>query len=295
MTYHYTYLITNLKPLVEKYYIGVRSCSCNPYNDTYMGSSTILTNAIKNHSITNFEKVIIEIWPTRKLAEIHENELHLTHSAAINPIFYNVKNGVLGFHYNEKARINQKQTINNPEWKETIGKIQREKQSKTKSSKEWKETIGKEKIRKYKEIINDPEWKKTLGVSKSNNIKSARLDPDWKKTVGKQAKEKELNTKSDIKWIEEVWKPAMQQRTENINSVDWKETSGVIQKRRYQQTINSDKYKYETLPKLRAKMKGTLTSEDYKKKHTYKCPHCDYIGVGPANYKRWHGDNCKYK
>ncbi len=36
MKYHYTYKIT--QPSTRFYYIGVRSCTCNPINDPYMGS-----------------------------------------------------------------------------------------------------------------------------------------------------------------------------------------------------------------------------------------------------------------
>ena len=42
-SHHYTYEIKNKKGL---YYIGVRSCNCNPSDDIYMGSSKILRDAI---------------------------------------------------------------------------------------------------------------------------------------------------------------------------------------------------------------------------------------------------------
>ena len=42
---HYTYEITNKKSGIR--YIGVRSCNCNPSDDSYMGTSKKLDEAIE--------------------------------------------------------------------------------------------------------------------------------------------------------------------------------------------------------------------------------------------------------
>jgi len=91
MKYHYTYLITNLHPLSrERYYIGVHSASSDSNN--YMGSSKYLTKDIIQLGKENFEKIIIEIWPTRKLAEAHEIWLHGWYNVKNNNLFYNRAN-----------------------------------------------------------------------------------------------------------------------------------------------------------------------------------------------------------
>jgi len=295
MTYHYTYLITNLNPsTTEKYYIGVRSCSCLPENDNYMGSSSLLKEDITKIGIESFEKVIIEIWDTRELASLNEEWLHGYYNVADSTEFYNRRNARGNFTVTLDSIAKMTKTINDPAYKHKK-KLSTEKANITRQNPKWKETIGKQQKAKYKETIHSQAWKNSTGIIRSNKIRDKRLDYKWKNTVGAIAKKSEMNTKSNALWLEEVWKPAMQQRITNINSKEWKSTSGVIQKERYQETINSDKYIQDTLPKLKAKLKSTLNSEEYKKKHTYTCPHCNYNGVGPANFKRWHGDNCKYK
>jgi len=64
--YHYTYFITNTTNQMQ--YIGVRSCSCLPENDSdYMGSSKTLdeTMAVEPEAFT---KTIIGTFPTREIA-----------------------------------------------------------------------------------------------------------------------------------------------------------------------------------------------------------------------------------
>ena len=97
--YHYTYLITNLKPATtQRYYIGVKSCNVLPEeNIDYMGSSFILVEDIKLYGTDKFEKIVIDEFNSRDEAEAHENALHLSHNAASNLIFYNTKNVNIGF------------------------------------------------------------------------------------------------------------------------------------------------------------------------------------------------------
>ena len=46
------------------------------------------------------------------LAEQHERELHLAHDAAKNPLFYNKKNGIIGFRTTTESTKAHKKTIN---------------------------------------------------------------------------------------------------------------------------------------------------------------------------------------
>ena len=136
--YHYTYLITNLAPASqERYYIGVRTSDEHPAHDSYMGSSEYLSEDLRNLGLAQFEKVIIKNHSTRAEADHYERQLHIEHNAAKNPSFYNKKNGVVGFHNTTESVAKGTITINNPG---------------------WKDTIGKESIQKQKETITNPQW-----------------------------------------------------------------------------------------------------------------------------------------
>jgi len=78
-------------------YIGVRSCSCLPENDSdYMGSSKTLdeTMAVEPEAFT---KTIIGTFPTREIANDDEQRLHKHYDVAKNPKFYNLMNAPTGF------------------------------------------------------------------------------------------------------------------------------------------------------------------------------------------------------
>ena len=88
-TYHYTYLITDLLPVSEKrYYIGVRSCECDPEEDAYMSSSA----ALKEIDNKQLNKTVIQQWDSREEAVAHEIFLHEQHDVKTNPMFYNQAN-----------------------------------------------------------------------------------------------------------------------------------------------------------------------------------------------------------
>lgn len=93
--YHYTYIITNNTELIEygKYYIGVRSCECDPrLDETYYGSSVYLTEDINRKNKSNFTKTIIKIFDTRNEAMAHEIKLHEQFDVENNNLFYNKYN-----------------------------------------------------------------------------------------------------------------------------------------------------------------------------------------------------------
>ena len=88
ITYHYTYIIVNKNTQMK--YIGVRSCSCLPENDSdYMGSSKILGETLQK-TPEAFTKIIIDTFPTREIANANEQWLHETYDVARNPEFYNL-------------------------------------------------------------------------------------------------------------------------------------------------------------------------------------------------------------
>ena len=93
--YHYTYIIKNITNQMQ--YIGVRSCSCLPENDSdYMGSSKPLDEAMGIEPEA-FTKTIIDTFPTRDIANRNEQRLHEMYDVTRNPDFYNQMNAPLGF------------------------------------------------------------------------------------------------------------------------------------------------------------------------------------------------------
>lgn len=73
---HYVYQIISLTPDgngVLKIYSGLRSCECNPEEDTeYLGSGTAITRAIEKYGREKFMKIIIGKFSTRE--EAHDCE-----------------------------------------------------------------------------------------------------------------------------------------------------------------------------------------------------------------------------
>lgn len=88
--YNYVYKITNINPQDErKYYIGVRSCNCQPEEDNYWSSSKYLKESILVLGQSNFKKEILSIWNTREEAISEEIKLHNQYDVGVNPKFYN--------------------------------------------------------------------------------------------------------------------------------------------------------------------------------------------------------------
>ena len=152
-TFHYTYLITNTNTQMK--YIGVRSCTCLPENDGYMGSSKILGEAL-NKNPEYFTKTIIDTFPTREIANNDEQRLHEMYDVARNSEFYNQMNAPLGFNgfggMKHSDATRKKQSIvkmgpNNPFYGKTHTDETKKKQSKAQSGKylseEHKKKIGK--------------------------------------------------------------------------------------------------------------------------------------------------------
>ena len=184
-----------------------------------MGSSKYLSLALASHS--KFEKVIIEEWPTRNKAEAHEAWLHGWYNVATNPIFYNKKNGTVGFHPTAESTAKGVRTKSNPLWKKTTGKAHAECLSRIRSDPKWKATTGKNAIRKEKETKLDPTWKETVGTDQIENYKNIVNDPYWKETKGKEKAQKLSEIQNDPLWKETKGKDKIRKEKETKSSVIW--------------------------------------------------------------------------
>lgn len=227
--HHYTYLITNLQPEnTQKYYIGVRSSEQKPEEDLYMGSSGYLQEDIDSIGCDSFEKIVISEWETRELAEKHEVRLHEEYNVKSNPLFYNRANALdngWSVYRNEDAAQKQSETMQNPNWKATIGKERVRKQLKTKSDPVWKLTVDRERVEKQLKTKSSPDWQETVGKETSRKHSETVQDPLWKRTVGKKKREKEVATKNSKEWQETVLVEAKRKIKETRSSKEWLEAN----------------------------------------------------------------------
>jgi hypothetical protein len=82
-----------------KGYIGCRTCKCLPEEDDYLGSYTEETFNPSN-------KIILEIFPTRKEALQAEVDLHSFYQVDINPHFANkARQKTTGFYHSSKGVV----------------------------------------------------------------------------------------------------------------------------------------------------------------------------------------------
>ena len=91
MTIYIVYKTTNL--INGRYYIGKHKTT-NP-NDTYLGSGTVIKEAIKHYGAVNFKKEIIAAYDNELYAFIKEAEL-VTEEIVNDPLSYNLSTGGLG-------------------------------------------------------------------------------------------------------------------------------------------------------------------------------------------------------
>ena len=80
---HYVYLLQSR--VSDKCYIGVRSCKGLIGEDTYMGSSSVMTDEDKS----NCNKIILKRCTTREEAVAYEIELHSTLNVVESTLFWN--------------------------------------------------------------------------------------------------------------------------------------------------------------------------------------------------------------
>lgn len=89
--YYYIYLTENL--VTGRKYIGKRKCKCKTDEDTYLGSGTILKQAIAKYGTQNFKKTIIEVCSSEEECNNREKFWIGKFDAASNPDFYNIALG----------------------------------------------------------------------------------------------------------------------------------------------------------------------------------------------------------
>ena len=80
---HYTYLLIDEE--LGMYYIGARSCKCDPMEDNYLGSSKHMNTECKNRC----DKIVLGEFATRKEAIVDEIRMHELYDVARNKKFYN--------------------------------------------------------------------------------------------------------------------------------------------------------------------------------------------------------------
>jgi hypothetical protein len=97
--YHYTYRLTlSNNTDSRKYYIGARSCTEYPTEDSYFGSCKTLLAWIKEHGTKGIVKEILAIYGKRQDAIEHEINLHNYFDVAKNVEFWNkAKQTSVGF------------------------------------------------------------------------------------------------------------------------------------------------------------------------------------------------------
>jgi hypothetical protein len=292
--YHYTYLITNQHPINDlQFYVGVKSCNVLPAeNIEYMGSSRLLTADIKLTGSNNFRKIILKEFNTRDEAEAHEFAIHEEFDVAKNPLFYNKKNGTVGFHTTKESSSRQKETKHLLRWKKTKGKEQIRKRQETINNPSWVATTGAHAVRKQKETKNNITWKATVGKEQKRKLAETMNDPVWLESTGtvKSQKLKEIFNSPD-------WAVIKNQRNKNhsktLNDAVWKATKGKEKSRKQQATKNNPVWK-ETVGKDRIhKLNETLNNPLWIKNNTFTCKHCGKTMRGRGMFNRWHGDNCK--
>jgi hypothetical protein len=85
--FNYVYLTTNI--ISGKQYIGDRSCDCEPEKDKYLGSGIHYKRAETLYGKSNFEKVILEFFPTKQSA-FNAQEKYIIEYNTLTPNGYNI-------------------------------------------------------------------------------------------------------------------------------------------------------------------------------------------------------------
>lgn len=125
--FSYVYQVTNKK--TGEFYVGIRSCNCDPTEDVYWGSGIRIKRCIEKNGIDNFEKKIFSIFNCRKEASQLESEL-VNEETLKNELCLNLKTGGEYF-YNVKYHENFKKHLsdslkafykNNPEARNDLSK-----------------------------------------------------------------------------------------------------------------------------------------------------------------------------
>lgn len=262
--YYTVYKITN--NINGKYYIGVHRTN-NP-NDSYYGSGTTITKAIKKHGKENFSKEILHIFENKAEAYLMESKLVDPN----DPNSYNEKEGGIGgWEY-----VNSLNLPNPMHNEETRLKVIKELKGKKKTGNAYEATLKNAKLG----------WEARKGMKDSPEVlkrKSDSLKLYYENNVSahKGVKKTEEQKKAmSLGWTKEKRNKKSEQQKERI-----KNDPNVVKTNLGKSFTDEHKQKMSEASKK--------IWEDRKKVFT-QCPYCDKIGIEHA-MKRWHFDNCKYR
>lgn len=195
--YNYIYLITN--SINGKQYVGKHST--DDFEDGYMGSGTILKQAIKKYGIDSFKKTILEDGIDREEV-LNAREIFWIEKLQTKQNGYNLTEGgegVLGFTMSETQRdkisMRTKEALERPEMREKISKHTREAMSnpvvRKKVSDRTREAMNREEVKdKVKKGLKEYSNRKEVKEEFSNRMKEWNANnPEWRERHNKQLKE----------------------------------------------------------------------------------------------------------
>lgn len=229
MKYHYTYRITN--KLLNKHYIGVRTCKYHPKNDIGVKyfSSSLDKDFIKDQKEhpENYKYKIIQIFLSRKEAIKLEIILHNMFNDSVNESFYNrAKQTSVGFDTTGRNDLGQ---ANFGEKNGMYGK-----------------THSYETRKKISEQTK-------IGMSK-------RLDKPWAKEMSNETKEKISKSISEKRWVNKNGKNSYI----HVSELDRYLQNGWIRGQIKSNTVNM-KGKLHSKEKIKKSKKENLTAEVRKR------------------------------
>ena len=279
-----TYLYEELKAPTRLYIKQCPHCGLKYFGKTicediqkYEGSGIVWQRHLKKHKVEP-----IHLWNSdwyydtsiiRFAAKFSNlNKIVESKKWANLSIENGIQGGYLGEEVTKRASINRQKTINDPEWKSTVGKERSKKISKAQSDPIWKNTVGKEKSRKlsksHSELKQSNEWKETVGQQAIEKYKETVHSTEWQEVEGKMKSEKLSLTQLDPEWKETVGQQKIEKYLKVISDPEWLETKG--------------------------KERSAKMSERAKNRKKFECQYCKGM-FWKSHLTRWHGKNCKHK
>ena len=299
-------------------YIGVRSCSCLPKNDSdYMGSSKPLDEAMET-SPEAFVKTIIGTFPTREDANADEQRLHEMYDVARNPEFYNLCIAPMGFHMSgriqtveSRAKMSESKS---GEKHPMYGKHRSDATKKKISESHKGKTFSKESRKKMSESRTGSKnamYGKSVSAAtrkKLSEANSGEKHPMYGKHLPEETRKKMSESQSGEK-SHMYGKHLPEETRKKISLANKGKTHTEETKKKMSDSRMGEKNHFygkhhseETRKKMSMIQTGMVRTEEHKKnisdsqkgipKAKITCPHCSKLG-GISPMKRWHFTNCK--
>jgi len=289
--YHYTYMITDT--VNKMFYVGVRSCDCDPEEDPYMSSSKYVKEAIEKHGKDIFVKMVIDVFKTREEANEAEERFLTANNAKANPVFYNKANNHKDLYFNFHDLPKEEQEIMMNRLLAKASTPEAREKSRQGVIKAWRERHNDlvrrihHKNRDYSKAVISLE--KGRGQGKTKLRGNGRTDRQ--KEASKKRKERIANGWN--KWHSEE---ADRKRSKTMTGRKRPEHSESLKGRI---PVVKDGVQRNIKPELlntflaEGWVKGTLPKAKWKFKELV-CPYCGKVGRG-GNMTRYHFNNCKHK